>query len=135
MKVEIIGTLKEVQEVITFDSGFQKQTVILETEDKYDNLIPLQVLKDNVGTFDAIELGTRIKLNAYLGGREWNGKYFLDLKFAELTGVQRDLSKEPAAPASAPAKAENRAQAPSKPASQPAKQLHMEADAGEDLPF
>ena len=102
MKVEIIGTLKEVQEVITFDSGFQKQTVILETEDKYDNLIPLQVIKDQCGTFDAIAIGTRIKVNAYLGGREWNGKHFLDLKFAELAGVQRDLNKEPAPPARFP---------------------------------
>ena len=127
MKVEIIGTLKEVQEVITFDSGFQKQTVIIETEDKYDNLIPLQVIKDHCGAFDAIAIGTRLKVNAYLGGREWNGKHFLDLKFAELTGVQRDLNKEP----SPPAQPENRAQ----PASKPAKQTHMEVDNGEDLPF
>jgi len=128
MKVEIIGTLKEVQEIVTFDSGFQKQTVIIETEDKYDNLIPLQLVKDKVGTLDTLQPGTRIKLAAYLGGREWNGKYFIDLKFAELLGVQRDLNQEPPAPAPQP---ENRAQ----PSSKPAKQLHMEADAGDDLPF
>lgn len=127
MKVEIIGTIAEVQEIVTFDSGFQKQTVIIETEDKYDNLIPLQLLKDKVGTFEAIPLGTRVKLAAYLGGREWNGKYFIDLKFAELLGVQRDLNKEPAPPA----EFMNRAQ----PASRPAKQAHMEVDNGDDLPF
>ena len=135
MKVEIIGTLKEVQEIVTFDSGFQKQTVIIETEDKYDNLIPLQLVKDKVGTLDTLQPGTRIKLAAYLGGREWNGKYFIDLKFAELLGVQRDLNQEPPGPdfmAQKPVvNLENRAQ----PSSKPAKQLHMEADAGDDLPF
>jgi single-strand DNA-binding protein len=127
MKVEIIGTLKEVQEIMTFDSGFQKRTVVIETEDKYDNVIPVQLLKDNVTALDGVEVGTRVKLAVYLGGREWNGKYFVDLKYAELLGVQRDLNKEPA-PAPQP---ENRAKPPSK----PAKQTHMEVDTGEDLPF
>jgi single-strand DNA-binding protein len=127
MKVEIIGTLKEVQEIMTFDSGFQKRTVVIETEDKYDNVIPVQLLKDNVTALDGVEVGTRVKLAVYLGGREWNGKYFVDLKYAELLGVQRDLNKEPA-PAPQP---ENRAQ----PQSKTAKQTHMEVDTGEDLPF
>ena len=127
MKVEIIGTLKEVQEIMTFDSGFQKRTVVIETEDKYDNVIPVQLLKDNVTALDGVEVGTRVKLAVYLGGREWNGKYFVDLKYAELLGVQRDLNKEPA-PSPRP---ENRAQ----PQSNPAKQTHMEVDTGEDLPF
>lgn len=128
MKVEIIGTLKEVQEIMTFDSGFQKRTVVIETEDKYDNVIPVQLLKDNVTALDGVEVGTRLKLAVYLGGREWNGKYFVDLKYAELLGVQRDLNQEPPAPAPQP---QNRAQ----PSSKPAKQMHMEADAGDDLPF
>jgi hypothetical protein len=127
MKVEIIGTLKEVQEIMTFDSGFQKRTVVIETEDKYDNVIPVQLLKDSLSALNGVELGTRLKLAVYLGGREWNGKYFIDLKFAELLGVQRDLNKEPA-PAPQP---QNRAQ----PSSKPAKQTHMEVDTGEDLPF
>ncbi len=131
MKVEIVGTLKEVQEVITFDSGFQKQTVIIETDSKYDKLIPLQLIKDNVGAMEGIAPGTRIKVAAYLGGREWNGKYFLDLKFAELLGVDRNLNQE-AAPRVETAAA---APAPQKAVAPKPRQTHMEVDKGEDLPF
>jgi hypothetical protein len=127
MKVEIIGTLELVQQPQTTDSGFTWQTVVIKNERQYSNLMPVKLVKEDIGKFDDLEIGTRVKVAVFIGGREWNGKYFADIDFAELLGVQRDLNKEPA-PAPQP---ENRAQPPSK----PAKQTHMEVDTGEDVPF
>jgi len=127
MKVEIIGTLESVKGVQESESGFKWQIVVIKTERQYSNLIPVKLVKEDIGKFDDLEIGTRVKLAVYVGGRDWNGRNFADIDFAELLGVQGDLNKEP----SPHAQPENRAQ----PASQPAKQTHMEVDNGEDLPF
>ena len=127
MKVEIIGTIELVQEPQTSAGGFTWQTVVIKNERQYSNLMPVKLVKEDIGKFDDLEIGTRVKVAVYIGGREWNGKYFADIDFVELLGVQRDLNKEPA-PAPQP---QNRAQ----PSSKPARQTHMEVDTGEDLPF
>ena len=133
MKVEITGRLHEVQEPVTFGSGFTKQIIVVETESKYDNYIAVELVKDQVGKMDGIEVGTRVRLDAYVGGREWNGRYFVSVKFAALTGVQRDLDQEQAAPAQVHTAAA--APAPQKAVAPKAKQTHMEVDNGDDLPF
>ena len=127
MKVEIIGTIENVQAPQETANGFKWQTVVIKNDREYSNLMPIKLVKHDVGKFDDLPAGTRVKVAIYLGGREWNGKYFADMEFAELLGVHRDLNKEPA-PAPQP---QNRAQ----PSSKPAKQTHMEVDTGEDLPF
>ena len=130
MKVTITGTLHEVQPVETFASGFTKQLVIIATESKYDNLIPIELVKDKVGSFDGIQPGSTISVNAYLGGREYNGRYYISLRLAELNDVQRNVHDQQVYQA---------AMAPPTPVAQApkpkAKQLHMEADNSNDLPF
>jgi len=130
MKVTITGTLQEVQPVQEFASGFTKQLVIIATESKYDSLIPIELVKDKVGSFDGIQPGSTVSVNAYLGGREYNGRYYISLKFADLNDVQREMQNQQVYQA---------AMAPPQPVAQApkpqAKQLHMEADAGNDLPF
>ena len=130
MKVTITGTLQEVQPIQEFASGFTKQLVIIATESKYDNLIPIELVKDKVGSFDGIQPGSTVSVNAYLGGREYNERYYISLKFADLNDVQREMQNQQVYQA---------AMAPPQPVAQApkpqAKQLHMEADAGNDLPF
>ena len=133
MKVEIIGRLHEVQEPVTSASGFTKQIIVIETESRYDKYVPVELVKDNVGKMDGIEAGTRVRLDAYIGGYEWNGRYFPSIKFAALTGVQRDLNQEQAAPAQVHTAAA--APAPQKAVAPKPKQTHMEVDNGDDLPF
>jgi hypothetical protein len=133
MKVEIIGRLHEVQEPVTSASGFTKQIIVIETDSRYDKYVPVELVKDNVGKMDGIEVGTRVRLDAYIGGFEWNGRYFPSIKFAALTGVQRDLNQEQAAPAQVHTAAA--APAPKKAVAPKAKQTHMEVDNGDDLPF
>ena len=133
MKVEIIGRLHEVQEPVTSASGFTKQIIVIETDSRYDKYVPVELVKDNVGKMDGIEVGTRVRLDAYIGGFEWNGRYFPSIKFAALTGVQRDLNQEQAAPAQVHTAAA--APAPQKAVAPKPKQTHMEVDNGDDLPF
>jgi hypothetical protein len=134
MKVEVIGTVKEVQDVMTFDSGFQKQTVIIETEDKFNNQIPVQMIKENVGSFERIPVGTQVRLDAYVGGREYNGRYYVDITLSKITGVNRGQEQHDAQRAAAEAQVYKAAVGAAQPTGQ-AKQLHAEIDKGDELPF
>jgi hypothetical protein len=132
MKVTITGTLHEVQPAETFASGSTKQTVIIcpNAGSDYPDYLPVEMWKDKIGSFDGIQPGSTVSVNAYLGGREYNGRYYISLKFAELNDVQREMHNQQVYQA---------AMAPPQPVAQApkpqAKQLHMEADAGNDLPF
>lgn len=132
MKVTITGTLHEVQPVETFASGSMKQTAVIcdNTNSDFPEYFPVEMWKDKIGSFDGIQPGSTISVNAYLGGREYNGRYYISLRLAELNDVQRNVHEQQVYQA---------AMAPPTPVAQApkpkAKQLHMEADNGNDLPF
>ena len=82
MKVTIEGRVIDVAEPQTVGaSAFRKQTVVVQTDDKYDNEMPITMVKDSVGEMDA-SLGSKVKVYCYLGARQWNDRYFLELKYA-----------------------------------------------------
>lgn len=82
MKVTIEGRVIDVAEPQTVGaSGFRKQTVVVQTDDKYDNEMPITLIKDSCGEMDAA-LGANVRVQAYLGARKWNDRYFIELKYA-----------------------------------------------------
>ena len=78
---------------------------------------------------DGIEPGTRVRLECSLGGREWNGRYYLNLELTEITGIDRNSAPQNASAAPV----ENAAAPASKPAAK-AKQGTLQPD-DSDLPF
>lgn len=96
MKVLIEGRVVDVAEPQTLGaSEFRKQTVVVETDDKYDNEMPITLVKDSVGEMDAA-LGAKVKVRCYLGARQWNDRYFLELKYAGHDVVQTPITEAPA---------------------------------------
>ena len=100
MKVQITAQLHELQDIQVFPSGFQKQVAILIVPGDYPDYFPVEMLKDKVGSFDSVQRGQTVTVNAYLGGREYNGKYYLDLKFASIEGVAAPAPQAAPAPVS-----------------------------------
>ena len=98
MKVQITAQLHELQELQVFPSGFQKQVAVLIIPGDYPDYFPVEMLKDKVGSFDSIQPGQTVTVNAYLGGREYNGRYYLDLKFAGIEGVAAPAPQAAPAP-------------------------------------
>ena len=95
MKVTIEGRVIDVAEPQTVGaSGFRKQTVVVQTDDKYDNEMPITLVKDNVGEMDA-SIGAQVKVRCYLGARQWNDRYFLELKYAGHEVVQAPIIQAP----------------------------------------
>jgi hypothetical protein len=103
MKVTIEGRVIDVAEPQTVGaSGFRKQTVVVQTDDKYDNEMPITLVKDSCGEMDA-SLGARVRVWCYLGARQWNDRYFLELKYAGHELQQPAVVQhQPPAPATPP---------------------------------
>ena len=82
MKVTIEGRVIDVAEPQTVGaSGFRKQTVVVQTDDKYDNEMPITLVKDSCGEMDA-HIGALVEVRCYLGARKWQDRYFIELKYA-----------------------------------------------------
>ncbi|TVR54871.1 MAG: DUF3127 domain-containing protein [Puniceicoccaceae bacterium] len=79
MAYDLTGTVKTIFDLQTFASGFTKREFVVTTEDKFPQDIKLGCLKDRTGLLDAIKPGDKVKVSFNLNGREYNGKYFVDL--------------------------------------------------------
>ena len=77
---QLSGTVKEIFEEQTFGSGFNKREFVITDEaEKYPQDIKFECVKDNVSLVDKLNKGDRIKVTFDIRGREWQGKYFVNL--------------------------------------------------------
>jgi len=79
MKLTINGTVKAVQEPKTYPSGFTICDVLIESG---SNVYPVTFKKDDVDEALALVPDHPITLECYLNSREWNGRYYVELKYA-----------------------------------------------------
>jgi single-strand DNA-binding protein len=79
MAYEITGTVKVILETQTFASGFSKREFVITTPEKFPQDIKLECLKDKVALLDAVSEGQKVKVQFDLSGREYNGRYFVNL--------------------------------------------------------
>jgi len=86
MTFKIGGTLKVIGDIQTFPSGFTKREIVIEThDDKYPQLIPLSLLKDQTSLTNGMQTEDRVTAYFNIKGREYNGRYFNDLIAWKLT--------------------------------------------------
>jgi translation initiation factor IF-3 len=77
---ELSGTVKEIFEEQTFASGFNKREfVVTSTADKFPQDIKFECLKDKVELVNKLNKGDQVKVTFDINGREWQGKYFVNL--------------------------------------------------------
>lgn len=80
MSYELKGTVKEIFEEQTFNSGFNKRAFVVTSEaDKYPQDIQFECLKERVELVDKLSKGDKVTVSFDVNGREWNGKYFVNL--------------------------------------------------------
>jgi hypothetical protein len=80
MVYNLEGTIKEIGEIVTFESGFKKREVVITTADeKYPQDIKLDFLKDGVEKLDAYKIGDTATVAFSIRGNEYNGKYYVNL--------------------------------------------------------
>ncbi|MFT5837023.1 MAG: single-strand DNA-binding protein [Candidatus Azotimanducaceae bacterium] len=96
---ELSGTVKIIFEEQTFGSGFNKREfVVTSGDDKYPQEIKFECLKEKVELVNNLKQGDKVKVTFDINGREWNEKYFVNLKAFRIEtagGSSSDSSDEP----------------------------------------
>lgn len=83
---ELSGTVKLVMDEQTFGSGFNKREFVVTTkDDKYPQEIVFETVKDKTALLDSLSEGDEVTVNFDIRGREWKGKYFVNLSAWKIT--------------------------------------------------
>ncbi|NLB68709.1 MAG: DUF3127 domain-containing protein [Lentisphaerae bacterium] len=81
MAYEYTGTVKVIGEVQTFPSGFSKREIVVTSEDeRYPQDVVFEFIKERAELLNSINEADRVKITFDIGGREYNGRYFNNLK-------------------------------------------------------
>jgi len=109
---ELEGKVKEVSDEQTFGSGFRKKEFVVTTSEKYPQDIKFECVQDKITQLDGVNAGNQVKVKFDLRGREWNGKYFVNLSAWQVNRSDGDSG-----------------------AGAPESEPEFEADPSDDIPF
>lgn len=98
--LELTGTVKEIFETQTFESGFQKRELVITTQEQYPQDVKLEFVQDKIDLLDRYNVGDLVKVGFNIRGNEFKGKYYVSLQgwkiFAE--GSEKPAPKPTPAP-------------------------------------
>lgn len=82
------GEIIAIDEIIEFDSGFTKREFVIKSTDdgEYPQDIKFELVKDKTALVDKYKLGDKVTVHFNLRGREYNGKYYVNLVAWKLDG-------------------------------------------------
>ena len=126
---EAAGKMKWIGTTQSFPSGFTKREFVVTTaHDKYPQDIKFDMVKDKCQVLDSFELGQDVQVTFDIRGREYNGKYFVDLSCWKLQ------TADGASKASSPSSSEpSRRQSPANASSEPSPaDLRSDSDFDDD---
>lgn len=90
----ITGTVHHVGHTEQITDKFGKRLLVVKTEDKFNNTIPLEFHNDKMALLDGLQIGQSVSVDVNLGGREWQGKYFASITGWKLTAQARMESRD-----------------------------------------
>lgn len=127
-KVVRLGTLTEGQSA---RGPWRKQELIIETEEQYPRTVCLICWTNQIEEIQHFAPGQTIKAQIEISSREFNGKWYTDVRVWRFDPVGAT------APAAAPAPQQMHQTPPAAPATAPAQDYFPPADQGsvDDLPF
>lgn len=84
--MELNGTIKKIFDLQTFQSGFQKKNVLIETLDEYPQTILVEFLQNKVTLLDSFNVGDDVKISINIRGKEWISPEGVAKYFNSITG-------------------------------------------------
>lgn len=79
MSYEMTGTVKVVNDLMTFDSGFTKREFVVTTKDRYPQDVKFETVRDKTSLCDNLEEGQEVTVYFDIRGNEYKGRYFVNL--------------------------------------------------------
>ena len=91
MNVELTGRITQIlpleQGVSKAGNAWRKQVFILETQDQYPRKVAISLLNDNIDK-SPLQAGAVVTANLDIESREWNGKWFTEVRAWQVTYPQ-----------------------------------------------
>ncbi len=96
---ELEGCVKEIMDLVTYQSGFcKREFVVTDEDDRYPQDVKFTMLKANCGLLDGIQPQDRVRVHFSIRGNLYNGKYYNDLHAYKIEKLEVDgSSTEPLA--------------------------------------
>jgi len=88
MSLEITGTIKQVDEIQTFESGFTKREFVITTDEKYSQDVKFELFKEATDKIDKFKVGESVTVAFNVRGSEWKGRYFVNLNAWRIDAVE-----------------------------------------------
>lgn len=127
--MEITGTLVAIGDIMEGQGvrgPWQKQLFVIETEEQYPKKVACLAWGDKVNDIAAINLGDRLTVGIDIESREFNGRWYTDVKAWSIKGAAQG----------APAQIPNPPLPPLPPMTGTQGEFNInESGAGDDLPF
>ena len=73
------GTIREIMETQTWESGFKKREIIITSDEKFPQDVKFEFLKDSVDLLNDIKPGDEAIVSFSVRGNEYNGKFYVNL--------------------------------------------------------
>ena len=91
------GTVQLIEPIQTFDSGFQKQIMIVNSGGEYPEQWKIEFKKDKINLISNLQVGQPVSVSVNIRGDEWKDKYYVNLDGWKLEAGQ--MGQTQAAPA------------------------------------
>jgi len=81
MSLEITGKILVIGETETVGSAgtFNKRLLVVETDEKYSQKVPVDFVQDKTSLLDSFSIGDNVKVGLNIRGNEYNSKYYVSL--------------------------------------------------------
>lgn len=76
MSLELSGTVHNIEETQTFESGFQKRTLVINNGEQYRPFIAIDFLKDRIDLLDKYKVGDAVTVSVNIGNDYYKEKLF-----------------------------------------------------------
>lgn len=80
-ELKLSGTIKLINDIQTFDSGFVKREFVLTTSENYPQDVKIELVKETATNFKKYnKVGDVVDVLFNVRGNEYNGKYYVNLQ-------------------------------------------------------
>ena len=79
MANEIKGKIERVSEIQVISDKFSKQEIVVQTDDKYPQSVPIQFTNANISKLSGVKVGDAVTVQYNVSGKEYQGRYFVSL--------------------------------------------------------
>lgn len=88
--MEMNGRIKLIVDTQTYESGFSKREFVITTNEQYPQEIKFELIKEKTNLLDQFDAGDEVNVQFNIRGREYQGKYYVNLQAWKLDKISAD---------------------------------------------